>query len=319
MILVTGGAGFIGSRLVQALNASGHEDIVVVDRLHNGRKCQNLLDARFVDYWDKEELEQRLQQGTLPTLKAVYHQGACSDTTQWDGQYLMENNYRFSKNLLEHAVTHRIPAFYASSASVYGLNTDTQETLSQERPLNMYAFSKWRLDCYVRDVLLPRAQAPLVGFRYFNVYGPQEQHKGGMSSVINHWWRAHQQGKTIQLFGAWEGYEAGQQARDFVCVDDITRLNVWALDNQLASGVYNAGTGQATTFNTMATLFQKAVGATQPIEYIPFPEALKGVYQSQTCADLTRLRQAGFQEKMTPPEEAIPAYVAWLSENTSQP
>ncbi|MES2213115.1 MAG: ADP-glyceromanno-heptose 6-epimerase [Pseudomonadota bacterium] len=317
MIVVTGGAGFIGSRLVVALNAKGHDNILVVDDLTDGRKFSNLIGLQIADYWDISEWRTRLADGTLPNISVIFHEGACSETTEWDGKYLMDNNYRFTKELINYAVEHKIPCFYASSAAVYGMTHHCRESdVDQEKPLNAYGYSKWLVDCYVRRNYLPKraklsSAVPLVGFRYFNVFGPHESHKGKMASVMYHWWVAHQQGKPLTLFGAWDGYKEGEQSRDFIYVEDVVKIILWSWENSLRSGIYNLGTGVSTTFNTMARAFCDAVGA-ENIQYVPFPDHLKGRYQSYTCADMTALAKAGCPYQAEAPDKALHHYIEWL-------
>ncbi|KUJ71921.1 ADP-glyceromanno-heptose 6-epimerase [Thiomicrospira sp. WB1] len=312
MIVVTGGAGFIGSNLVKALNEQGRDDILVVDNLKKGKKFINLVDCDFADYLDKEDFQSRIfaEEG-LPEIDCIFHQGACSATTEWDGRYLMENNYEYSKDLLHYCMNHEIPFLYASSAAVYGDGPVFVEDRQYEQPLNAYGFSKFQFDQYVRR-LMPQAQSQIVGFRYFNVYGPREQHKGDMASVA---YKLHRQllaGENPKLFGPYDGYEAGMQSRDFVSVEDVTAVNLWFMANPQASGIFNLGPGKAEPFKHIAEAVIEHHGKGE-IEYIDFPQHLKGAYQSYTQADNTALRSAGYDRPFYSVKEGVARYLDWLS------
>ena len=311
MIIVTGGAGFIGSNLVQGLNARGITDILVVDDLTDGRKCLNLSDAHIRDYLDKDDFLLRVQSGQdLGPVEAIFHQGACSATTEWDGRFIMKVNYEYTKALLAWASARRVPFYYASSASVYGSGTVFKEDRANERPLNAYAYSKFLFDEHLRPQL-GGISSPVVGLRYFNVYGPREQHKGSMASVAWHMQQQLQSGDTVRLFEGCDGYGPGEQERDFIHVDDVVAVNLWLLDHPGVRGIYNCGTGRAQSFNDVA----RAVIAQHPhgrIEYIPFPEHLKGRYQSYTQADMGALRQAGYEAPFLSVEQGVQRYMAWL-------
>ena len=313
MIIVTGGAGFIGSNLISALNARGERDILLVDNLTNGRKMHNLADLNVADYMDKDDFIALLEKPNfLNDVTAVFHQGACSATTEWDGRYVMMNNYQYSKKLLDWCLFKRIPFLYASSASVYG---DGSKGFRVERdcehPINMYAYSKFQFDQYVRSKL-PAAQSLVAGFRYFNVYGPREQHKGAMSSTAFHFNNQIIEHKKARLFAAYDGFADGEQLRDFVHVDDVVNVNLWFLANPDRSGIYNVGTGKAESFNEVANTVIKwhQQGS---IEYIPFPEHLKGAYQSYTQADISGLREAGYQKAFLSVEEGVSRYLDSLN------
>jgi ADP-L-glycero-D-manno-heptose 6-epimerase len=311
MIIVTGGAGFIGSNLVQGLNQRGVTDILVVDDLTDGRKCLNLSDAHIRDYMDKDNFLQRVQAGQdFGNVEAVFHQGACSATTEWDGKFVMRVNYEYTKVLLGWTSTQRIPFYYASSASVYGAGSVFKEDRGNEHPLNAYAFSKFLFDEYLRRQL-HAIQSPVVGLRYFNVYGPREQHKGSMASVVFHMQQQLKVGDAVRLFEASDGYGPGGQERDFIHVDDVVAVNMWLLDNPQVRGIYNCGTGRAQSFNDVAN----AVIAHHQrgrIDYIAFPDHLKGRYQSYTQADLGALRQAGYVSAFLNVEEGVGRYMKWL-------
>ena len=246
-IVVTGAAGFIGSNLVRGLNARGETNIIAVDNLARADKFRNLVDAQIADYIDKEEFLGRLAQGDFDDdITAILHQGACSDTMETDGRYMLRNNYRYSVTLLDHCQNNDIPLIYASSASVYGGGATFVEKREHERPLNVYGYSKFLFDEYVRRVL-PDRTAPIVGFRYFNVYGPREQHKGRMASVAYHFFHQYRKDRRVHLFEGSGGYAAGEQRRDFVYVDDVVRANLDFLDHPERSGIFNLGSGQAAT------------------------------------------------------------------------
>ncbi|BBN60161.1 ADP-glyceromanno-heptose 6-epimerase [Hydrogenovibrio marinus] len=314
MIVVTGGAGFIGSNIVKALNEQGIADILVVDNLKNGKKFINLADCDFADFLDKEDFQTRIfaEEG-LPEIECVFHQGACSATTEWDGKFMMDNNYEYSKDLLNFCLNRKIPFLYASSASVYGDGPTFIEKREYEKPLNVYGFSKFQFDQYIRRVL-PHAESQVVGFRYFNVYGPREQHKGDMASVA---FKLHNQilkGEKLKLFGPYDGYDAGMQTRDFVYVEDVVKVNLWFKDNPDKSGVFNLGPAAAEPFKNIAEAVIQFHGKGE-IEYIPFPEHLKGAYQSYTQADNSLLREAGYTGEFHTVAEGVHKYLTWLSEN----
>ena len=313
MIIVTGGAGFIGSNIVQGLNARGITDILVVDDLTDGRKCLNLSDAHIRDYLDKDDFLQRIQSGqSFGPVEAVFHEGACSSTTEWDGKFVMRVNYEYTKVLLGWTSAHRIPFYYASSASVYGGGSVFKEARGNEHPLNAYAYSKFLFDEHLRPLLVG-LQSPVVGLRYFNVYGPREQHKGSMASVAFHMQQQLKGGDTVRLFEGCDGYGPGGQERDFIHVDDVVAVNLWLLDHPQVSGIYNCGTGRAQSFNDMAHAVIAHHQRGQ-IEYIPFPDHLKGRYQSYTQADMGALRQAGYDAPFLSVEQGVQRYMAWLSQ-----
>lgn len=317
MIIVTGGAGFIGSNIVHGLNARGFTDILVVDDLTDGRKCLNLADVDIRDYMDKDDFLGRLQAGEdFGTVQAVFHEGACSSTTEWDGRFVMKVNYEYTKTLLAWCVERRIPLIYASSASVYGMGPNFREERRFEKPLNMYAYSKFLFDCHLRPQLaaLP---SQVVGLRYFNVYGPREQHKGSMASVAFHFNRQLDEAGRVRLFEGSDGYGPGEQRRDFIHVDDIVAVNLWLLDNPQVRGIYNLGTGRAQSFNEVARAAIKWYRARGEegggIDYIPFPDHLKGRYQSFTEADMSALRSAGYDRPFMDVEAGVPRYLDWLA------
>ncbi|MFO7649503.1 ADP-glyceromanno-heptose 6-epimerase [Halomonas campaniensis] len=317
MIVVTGGAGFIGSNLVKALNARGHHDVLVVDDLSDGTKFVNLADCTLGDYLDKDDFLDRIksalngQPSHLPPIEAIFHQGACSDTTEWDGRFMLENNFEYSKVLLHFCQREGIPFLYASSAATYGGSEVFFEEPEHEKPLNVYGYSKLLFDQYVR-ARHDDFTSQVVGFRYFNVYGPREQHKGKMASVAYHHHTQISAGQNVKLFGAWEGYDAGMQSRDFVYVGDVVDVNLWFLDHPDASGIFNLGTGRAEPFRAIGEAVIDFHGRGE-IEYIDFPDELKGRYQSYTRADITRLREAGYDREFRTVAEGVREYLEWLN------
>jgi ADP-L-glycero-D-manno-heptose 6-epimerase len=326
LIVVTGAAGFIGSNLVKGLNERGHRRVLAVDDLTDGDKFANLVDCEVCDYLDKEEFLARIESGDFDEdIGAVLHQGACSDTMERDGRYMLRNNYRYSATLLEHCQDNDVPFVYASSASVYGAGGVFREERRYEAPLNVYGYSKFLFDQYVRRTM-PDRTAPIVGLRYFNVYGPRERHKGRMASVALHLFDQYAATGRVRLFEGSGGYANGEQRRDFIHVDDVVAANLWFLDHPDPSGIFNLGTGRASTFNAMAAAVINAIearrkGPRRPletliadgvIEYVAMPEALGGKYQSFTEADVTALRRAGFAEPFLDVVEGAERYVERL-------
>ncbi|MCZ6883347.1 MAG: ADP-glyceromanno-heptose 6-epimerase [Gammaproteobacteria bacterium] len=312
MIVVTGAAGFIGSNIVKALNQRGRSDVLVVDNLTDGRKIFNLADCEIMDYLDKDLFIAAIADGKFDgKIEVIFHQGACSATTEWDGRFMMNNNYEYSKTLLHFCLENKTQYIYASSASVYGGNSEFFENREVEKPLNAYAYSKFLFDQYVRR--LDKTSSQVAGLRYFNVYGPREQHKGGMASVAFHFNNQIKEHGVCRLFEGYDGYDNGGQQRDFVFVDDVVKVNLWLWDNPQISDIFNCGTGRCQSFNDVATAvisyYKKG-----KIEYIPFPDSLKGAYQSYTRADISRLRKAGYSEPFKPVEQAVPEYMDWLSQ-----
>jgi ADP-L-glycero-D-manno-heptose 6-epimerase len=316
LIIVTGGAGFIGSNLVQQLNREGERNILVVDNFApaphlSGPKFLNLWGAQFADYMDKREFRAALKAGEFEStrIRAILHQGACSNTLEDDGRYMMDNNFTFSKELLHFATDRKIPFVYASTAAVYGASTSFAPEPANERPLNVYGYSKLVFDDYVRR-LAPQFKSSVVGLRYFNVYGPREQHKGRMASVLHHFTRQLKDTGTIRMFQGSGGYADGEQRRDFVFVKDLARINLIFggllpdSPKHPVQAVVNAGTGEARTFKDVAKALMTVHGEGK-IEYIPFPGDLKNRYQHFTEADIRSLRSAGYSAPFTSLEDGI--------------
>ena len=312
MIIVTGGAGFIGSNIVKSLNDQGYTDIMVVDDLEDGTKFVNLADLEIADYIDKDDFLELIKSDIeFPGLEAIFHEGACSSTTEWDGKFMMQNNYQYSVELLHYCLDHKVPFLYASSASVYGSGPVFTEAREHEKPLNVYGYSKFQFDQYVRRVL-PEADSQVIGFRYFNVYGPREQHKGSMASVAYHLNTQIKNGENPKLFEGCDGYPNGGQTRDFVYVGDVAKVNLWCWKEKAASGIYNLGTGAAEPFQAVAEAVINYHGQGE-VEYVPFPDHLKGRYQSFTQADMAALRGAGYDQAFKTVAQGVEEYMAWLN------
>ena len=325
MIVVTGAAGFVGSNIVRGLNRRGHTNILAVDDLTDGDKFVNLVSGQIADYMHKDDFRRGVLEGVLPGVRAVFHQGACSDTTERNGQFMMDNNYRVSLELFEYCQSHKIPFIYASSAAVYGAGPVYVEDLANERPLNVYGYSKFLFDQVVR-ARMGSLTAQVVGLRYFNVYGPQEQHKGRMASVAFHNMNQFLAEGYVRLFGGWDGYADGGQLRDFISVDDVVDVNLHFLEHSKVSGIFNCGTGRAQPFNDVARAVVNAMRGIQGkpalsleelvkqglLRYIEFPEDLKGRYQSYTQADVRALRQADFTAPMRDVQKGVTQYVQAL-------
>ena len=327
--IVTGAAGFIGSNLVKALNDRGVKDIIAVDNLARADKFKNLVDCEIAEYLDKTDFIERLGAGQFDgEVKAIFHEGACSDTMETDGRYMMENNFRYSVDLLDWCMEEDVQFLYASSAATYGGSSVFREEREFEAPLNVYGYSKFLFDQIVRQ-RLPMATSQIVGFRYFNVYGPRESHKGRMASVAFHHYNQFRADGRVKLFEGCEGYAHGEQKRDFVYVGDVAKVNLFFLDHPEKSGVFNLGTGHAQSFNELAAANVNSCralsGAPQLpldellkqglLEYIPFPDALRGKYQSFTQADLSKLRKAGYEAPFARVEEGVSEYVQWLAKH----
>ena len=323
--IVTGAAGFIGSNLVRALNDRGESNIIAVDSLKSADKFRNLVDCDIADFLDKEDFRKKIHEGYFDGLVvAVLHQGACSDTMATDGRYVMDNNYQYTLELLNYCQEEEVPFLYASSASVYGGGKDFRENRECEAPLNVYAYSKFLFDQIMRR--RHKLSAQVVGLRYFNVYGPREQHKGRMASVAYHFFNQYREHGKVKLFEGCDGYDNGCQLRDFISIEDVVKVNMYFLDHPEISGIYNLGTGRAESFNDVAVATINTLrrfegkselslaGLQQEglIEYIPFPDALSGKYQSYTQADIGALRRSGYAAPFLTVEEGVGRYVERL-------
>ena len=309
MIIVTGSNGFIGSNLIRGLNKKGYKDIIAVDDHSREDLKENIVHCNIREFIDIDDFLVMVQKEEIDkkNISAIFHQGACSDTMEWDSEYLFKNNLLYSKELLNLALRSKCPLIYASSASVYGGGEIFVESLENESPINLYAYSKFKFDQLVRKEL-SRSNTQIVGLRYFNVYGPNEQHKGKMASVAYHLHNQLKDGDKIKLFKGSDGYDDGEQRRDFIYVEDVIKVNIWFFENREISGVFNVGTGRSQTFNDVA----KSVidwNKKGKIEYIPFPEALKGAYQSFTEADVKKLRDVGYQEKFISVQDGVKRYL----------
>ena len=329
--VVTGSAGFIGSNIIKGLNARGIDDIIAVDDLTEGDKFRNLADLQIADYVDADEFYEAYAEGAFGEVEAVFHEGACSDTMELDGKYMMDNNYTLSVDLFQSCQEQGTRLLYASSAATYGGSDTFRERPEFEKPLNVYGYSKLLFDQRMRRELGARfenADTQVVGFRYFNVYGPREHHKGRMASVAFHQFNQFRLDAKVKLFGEHGGYAAGQQMRDFVFVDDVVAVNLWFLDHPEKSGIFNLGTGKAQPFNDVALSVVNALksGADISLEnavegglisYTPFPPALVGKYQSYTQADLSALRAAGCDHTFADVQTGVTTYMHWLSRQKS--
>ena len=329
-VVVTGAAGFIGSNLVKGLNARGIDNIIAVDDLTHGDKFRNLADLKIADYIDADDFYDRFAAGAFGQVDTVFHEGACSDTMEPDGKYMMANNYTLSCGLFLSCQSQGTRLSYASSAATYGGSTAFSESPEFEKPLNVYGYSKLLFDQRLRRELgaaFERATTQVAGFRYFNVYGPREQHKGRMASVAFHQFNQFRADGKVKLFGEYGGYAAGGQMRDFVFIDDVVAVKLWFFDHPEKSGIFNLGTGRAQPFNDVALAVVNAMGQLQraaplgiddavragKIDYVEFPHALVGKYQSYTQADLGALRAAGCMHAFADVRIGVSAYMQWLA------
>lgn len=325
-IVVTGAAGFIGSNIIQGLNARGIDNIIAVDDLTEGDKFRNIADLHIADYLDKDVFYELFAEGAFGKVEAVFHEGACSDTMETDGKYMMDNNYTLSCGLFNTCQRAGTRLLYASSAATYGGSDTFKETPEYELPLNVYGYSKLLFDQRMRRECgnnFKKFKRQVVGFRYFNVYGPREQHKGRMASVAFHEFNQFKAEGKVKLFGEYGGYGNGEQMRDFVFIDDVVAVNLWYFDHPEVSGIFNLGTGRAQPFNDVALSVVNALrgetldlaGAVKAnlIEYVPFPDALRGKYQCYTQANLTNLRASGCDHVFADVQSGVSQYMATLS------
>ena len=312
MIVVTGGLGFIGSNLVRALNRQGREDLLIVDSDADNKKTNNISGCHVRDIVGINEFRELLGSDSCPKdIELIFHQGACADTTEGDEAYMLDNNYQYSLDLLHYCENNKTRFIYASSAAVYGNSTNFDESPENEKPINIYAKSKLLLDNYART-RFGAAQIQIVGLRYFNVYGRGEVHKGHMASVGYHFNKQLRETGVMKLFEGTDGYNDGGQERDFIHVDDIISINLWFMKHPDVSGIYNVGTGNPRTFNDVASSVESWHKHGE-IEYIDFPQKLRGKYQSYTKADLQLLRKAGCKHEFTSLESGMTNYLNWLN------
>jgi len=315
MIIVTGGAGFIGSNIVKALNERGRSDILIVDNLGKGEKYKNLIGLKFYDYIHRDDFLRMIIDGEFDDygIEVIFHEGACSDTMEYDVNYMIKTNYEYSRELFNFCADNEVDFIYASSASTYGDGENGfREIPTCENALNPYAFSKLLFDRYVRENLQD-IENKVIGLRYFNVFGPQEFHKGRMASIAYQMYKQIKNSGVIKLFKGTDGYKDGEQCRDFIYVKDVAKVNLWCFENEIANGVYNCGTGNATTFNALAQAVISALGKGE-IEYIDFPKELEGKYQSFTQADTRKILNAGYDEGFTNINDAVQDYCNFLNE-----
>ncbi len=307
MIIVTGGAGFIGSNIIKGLNDHGVSDILVIDNLEKADKHLNLNRLKFLDFVDKRDFDFTSFLSN-ERVEAVFHQGACADTVESNGRYMMKNNYEYSKQLLDASVDNEVKFIYASSASTYGNGIDGfKESSEYEYPLNIYAYSKFLFDQYVRKVLASGVKSQVAGLRYFNVYGEQENHKGRMASLVFKLFHQAKAGEDLEIFEGSENF-----LRDFIYVKDVVEMNLYLLDRNI-SGIYNTGTGKARSFYDIAKVVSDYCN--KKIKYIPFPEDLKGKYQKFTEADMSRFLSTGYSKPFTSLEDGIKSYIVNLEKS----
>lgn len=311
-VVVTGGAGFIGSCFVWKLNSLGISDIYIVDELGSTEKWKNLVGKTYSDYIDKDDFLKLIQTGMFKKeIDAIVHLGACSSTTETDASYLMRNNYSYSRVLAEWSLAHKVRYIYASSAATYGDGeqgySDNDTDTPQLKPLNMYGYSKHAFDLWV---LKNKLQTKIVGLKFFNVYGPNEYHKGDMRSMVHKGYQQIKQKGKIRLFKSYrDGYKDGEQKRDFIYIKDAVEMMMFFLTNKKYNGIYNIGTGIAHTWNDLANAIFKALNIKPAIEYFPMPEHLQEKYQYFTQAEMTKLEQAGYTKKSTDFDQAIQDYI----------
>lgn len=307
MIILTGGAGFIGSNLLERLNQDGQNDILVVDNLTSSDKYRNLVGKRFSDFVPKNEFLASLEAGKFKGIQAILHQGACTDTLEYNGDYMMRNNFEYSKSLLHFALGKNIPMVYASSAAVYGHSEVADEDASDEAPLNIYGYSKLLFDQYAKR-FFNEAESTVVGLRYFNVYGNGEAHKGKMSSMVFQLANQVRETGVARLFGGIGKYGPGEQTRDFVYVDDLVAMNLHFLRGPVLQSVVNAGTGVSSSWNDLANAVIHHLGKGK-IEYFAFPESLKDKYQFNTRASLEKLRKLGYENEFSTLADGVAKYL----------
>lgn len=308
MIVVTGGAGFIGRNLIAGLNKIKQTNILVVDNLKNGKKYKNLIGLNILDYIDKSTFIKYLFTNShIKNIKTIFHEGACSNTCEWNGKYMMNNNYNYSTTLLHYCIQKSIPFIYASSASIYGNKMhSSHQTNQHEHPINIYSYSKYLFDQYVKKIL-PNTSSQVCGLRYFNVYGPYEHQKGNMASIILKLYKQIQNNQNPTLF-----FNSKKIKRDFIYIDDIIKINLW-IWNKKISGIFDCGTGTSASFQYVADTVLNFLKKKHTIKYIPMPKNLKNHYQTFTKANLLQLKKAGYKHLFTNLNEGINKYLNWLT------
>lgn len=317
MIIVTGGAGFIGSALVKKLNDEGYEDIIIVDNLGSGDKWKNLLNLKFVEYIHKDNFFKKLD--NLRDIETIFHLGACSSTTEADADYLYQNNFIYSRKLAEFAIQRNIRFIYASSAATYGAGeqgySDADEMSAQLRPLNKYGWSKLLMD---RWVLQNKLQNTVCGLKFFNVFGPNEYHKGSMKSMVyKAFYQIKETGKVKLFKSNHPDFTDGGQMRDFIYVKDIVDVIYWLFEHKNVNGIFNVGTGIAHSWKELMQAVFAAMNLPESIEYIEMPEILQNSYQNYTCAVMDKLQEAGYPMNFLSLEESVYDYVVnYLSQES---
>lgn len=311
MIVVTGGAGFIGSNIIAKLNESGHDNIIIVDHLGNEDKWKNLSGLKFTDIYHKDKFYNLMLEENVPfNIDTVFHMGACSSTTEKNADYLLQNNYKFSLELVKYCMPRRAHFIYASSAATYGNGSagyDDKTEISNLRPLNMYGFSKHIFDLWLQKM---KINQKVVGLKFFNVYGPNEYHKEDMRSVIHKAFEQIKETGKVKLFKSYNAdYKDGEQKRDFVYVKDAVDMAVYFYENKETFGLFNVGTGTARTWNDLVTSVFNAMGKPVNIEYIEMPEYLKKKYQYFTEASMESVKKIGFNKSFTSLEKGVDDYV----------
>lgn len=310
MIIVTGGAGFIGRNLIARLNKIHKKNILVVDNLRNGKKYKNLIGLNILDYVDKTSFINKLLTGSyINKIKSIFHQGACTNTCEWNGKYMMDNNYQYSKDLFNYCVQHTIPFIYASSAAIYGkrMHTPYNNNNQPEKPVNIYSYSKYLFDQYVQKKLI-HIKSQVCGLRYFNVYGPYESHKNNMASIIYKIYEKITDNKKPILFIGSKNFK-----RDFIHVDDIIDINLWIWKNNI-SGIYDCGTGTPNSFESVANIVLKFFNK-KIVQYVPMPHSLKNCYQIFTTANTLQLKKIGYNHSFIKINDGINRYLNWLIHN----
>jgi ADP-L-glycero-D-manno-heptose 6-epimerase len=321
MIVLTGGAGFIGSVMLARLNEAGYDDVLVVDNLASSEKWKNLVGKKYSEYFHKDDFLEVFEEELDPQeIEAVIHLGACTSTTEYDVDYLMRNNYDYSKLLAEWCFENEIRFIYASSASTYGNGelgfNDEKSYIEKFRPLNPYGYSKHLFDLWLVKNNYDRLCA---GFKFFNIFGPNEYHKGAMASLVYKAYHQVEETGALKLFRSYNPqYKDGEFSRDFLYVKDCVDVLMWALENEDVNGIYNLGSGKARSWNDLAAALFTAMGKDKNIQYIDMPEEIRGAYQYYTEADMTKLRTAGYKTEFRSLEDSVADYVrSYLSE--SQP